>query len=419
MRFKLVLLLLAIVLTVQVCFAAPTFTPNAAVLLSADGGSVIFSQNADMRIVGQDYAMLMTALVAVENIGMSRNIVFTEDMRVAYFNSYRNMRLKVGEVVTAEMCLNGMLVGNAVDAAYALAYEISGSLEQFARLMNKKAAELGMSNSNFTNPAGIPASQGYTTLADLNILFNEAMRNPHLQSILSTGRVSYPATNIGPARYIYSNNHFIEVFHDDRLIDERFIGGFCPVNGETMAVFWKKDGAFVTAIIANADIVDGIKQSYAMAQQLYDYVETDYGNVSLMRLDEIVREVPVTHGKNKGHVLLLSTDNVNCLLGSGDKVETEIEVEPLTAPVTKGEIYAEARYYVNGKLIAAVPLAAADNVQLDYISLYQAKLIDMLGEKWVSTGLLLTGGVCVILIALYFIIRAILRSAYKRRKRKK
>ena len=149
---------------------------SAAVLMDADTGQVLYDHNGSRRMLIASTTKIMTALVAVENVTLS-DVVTIKSSHMAEGSS---MYLKVGEKLTLETLLYGLLLCSGNDAAVAIAEHISGSQEDFAKLMNATAREIGMEHSSFANPNGLDHEDHYSTARDMARLACAAVENETL-----------------------------------------------------------------------------------------------------------------------------------------------------------------------------------------------------------------------------------------------
>jgi len=156
---------------------------RAAVVMDAVTGRVLFAKNPDLRLMPASTTKLMTALVVIERTNLSDIVTVS---RKASSAPATRMGLRKGDTVTIEILLNAALIKSANDAAVALAEAVAGSEEEFVRLMNRKAIELGLNNTSYINSNGLPGTGQYITAHDLAEIMREAFKYPLLREILAT-----------------------------------------------------------------------------------------------------------------------------------------------------------------------------------------------------------------------------------------
>ena len=166
--------MLAAAILATPALAAPATGAHSAILMHADTGEVLYEHNADDRMLIASTTKIMTAIVVLENCALGEEVEVDSRSAGAEGSS---MYLKAGERYTVEDLLYGLMLVSGNDAALALAIHTAGSVEGFARLMNEKARELGMTGSHFENPHGLDAEGHYSTAKDMAVLAAHCMAN--------------------------------------------------------------------------------------------------------------------------------------------------------------------------------------------------------------------------------------------------
>ncbi len=193
---------------------AEVITSQAAVVMDASTGEILYEKNFDCLLPPASTAKLMTAIVVMEKANLSDIVTISQKASRAH-------RFKVGfrkgDQVTIEGLLYVALLKSANDAAVALAEAVAGSEDDFVSLMNQKAVSIGAENTKFINATGLPGSGQYITALDLSRIMKYAMSYPKLREILAT-----PSTKVSTekGRVIFLRN-------TDELLwtDEGIIGG--------------------------------------------------------------------------------------------------------------------------------------------------------------------------------------------------
>ena len=176
----------ALCAALTLCFCIPVVaeavevSATACVLMDADTGLVLYRKNEDQRMLIASVTKLMTALVVLEQGEVDETVTVT----AAHMAEGSSMYLRVGEKLTLEELLYGLLLCSGNDAALALT-ECAGGVEPFVALMNEKAAALGMKNTHFANPNGLDDEEHYSTAYDMALLACAAANEPTLRRIAS------------------------------------------------------------------------------------------------------------------------------------------------------------------------------------------------------------------------------------------
>ena len=153
--------------------------------------SVVFEKEADAHIYPASMTKMMTGLLAIENLDLTmEHTVLQEEIDAAYMLDLTMAGFAAGETVPLEDILYGAMLPSGAECCYALASEVTqsqwGYEEIFADMMNKKAAELGMTNTNFTNCTGVQDENHYTTCRDMAILLEYALKNDTFRKVISS-----------------------------------------------------------------------------------------------------------------------------------------------------------------------------------------------------------------------------------------
>ena len=193
--------------------SAEEIKSRAAVVMDAATGRVLFAKNPDLRLMPASTTKLMTALVVLERTNLSDVATVS---RKASSSPATKIGLKKGDNISIETLLNAALIKSANDAAVALAEAAAGSEEEFVSLMNGKAIALGLNNTRFINPNGLPGTGQYITAHDLAEILRQAIRYPLLKEILGT-RVAEVYTGEGKAIFIKNTNKLL--WSDAELIE--------------------------------------------------------------------------------------------------------------------------------------------------------------------------------------------------------
>lgn len=173
LRKLIIVLTILLVVSLFLGFTYPSPSADSAVLIDAKTGRVIYSLNHNLRRPMASTTKIMTALLAIE-YGELDSIVKVKANAVGVEGS--SIYLKKDEEILLKDLIYGLMLRSGNDAAIAIAEHISGSVDKFVELMNKKAREIGALNTNFVNPHGLHNPNHYSTAYDMAIITREAMK---------------------------------------------------------------------------------------------------------------------------------------------------------------------------------------------------------------------------------------------------
>ncbi len=213
---------------------------QAAILVDVTEGRVIFAQNEKLRLPMASTTKIMTAIVAIEltpldyTVRVPKGAVGVEGSSIYLYE---------GEEITFRDLLYGLMLESGNDAAEAIAITVGGTRERFIALMNEKAAELGLTDTHFENPHGLPSENHYTSALDLAKLTHYALENEIFAKTVSTKR--YEACN-GKRLFV---NHNKLLFSYDGLIGVKT--GYTKASGRCLVTAAKRNGKTLVAVTLN------------------------------------------------------------------------------------------------------------------------------------------------------------------------
>lgn len=310
----------------------PELSAHSAILICADTGDVLYENNADEQMLIASTTKIMTAIVALENCDLTEKVTVDTEWCCIEGSS---MYLEAGKSYTVKELLTGMLVTSGNDAATAISCHVAGSESEFAKLMNEKAAELGMTNSSFENPHGLDAEKQYSTARDMATLARYCMENPVFRELVST-----KSATIGELTFI---NHNKLLWNCDGCIGIKT--GYTIAAGRTLVSCCERGGMRLICVTLNAP------DDWNDHTALYDW---GFSNYSLTVIDNssFSMLIPTVSGVND--YAALTVENRLVFLNKPDNtvsVETEAP-RFLFAGGLEGEKVGKIRIYVNGELAA-------------------------------------------------------------------
>ena len=341
--FCAVLVFCALFLPCSALELIPSVSAQSAILTEAHSGRIIYEKNARIRMPMASTTKIMTALVALET-GDPDATVTVDPRAVGVEGS--SVYLKVGERMTLRELVFCLMLASANDAAAAIAYHISGSIEGFAELMNKKAAELGLSDTHFENPHGLDSEGHYTTARELAIITAHALENAELAEIVATN-----------AKTVESDLSQHALFNHNKLLRsyEGCVGvktGYTKRCGRCLVSAAERDGLTLICVTLNAP------DDWNDHTRLLDYGFEHYRPLSLCRPYQSFYEMPVVSGES-GRLLCVTNTALSYPVTENQRLTRVVECHRFAWKMPKnGTRVGRVVFYLDGKPIAEAELTA-------------------------------------------------------------
>lgn len=249
--------------------AGPQVEAEAAVVMDTATGAFLYSKNMEAKEYPASITKIMTTLVAIENGDLKSKVKFSS-ASIDYLDpDSSRLWMEVGEKITLERALYGVMLASANDCANGVAEKVGGSIENFVQMMNDKAAELGCVNTHFTNTHGLHDENHYTCARDMAIITQAAMENEIFARIAGTVEYSYPKTNKTKEKRYFLNHQMM--LYDERFYYEGCLGGKTGFTSDalnTLVTVAKRDGRKLICVVLRTN---GSHKTFYESADLLDY----------------------------------------------------------------------------------------------------------------------------------------------------
>lgn len=252
------------------------------IVIDAESGAVLYGKNIHLQYFPASITKILTALIIVERCDLNEMVTFSHNAVYNVEEGSSNAGFDTGDNITVRDALYALLLKSANEAANALAEHCSGSVEEFAKLMNQRAREIGCTNSNFKNPSGLNDPEHYVTAYDYALIAREAFKNPLFVEIDSTRFYDLPACKRYPeGQTIYTHHAMLK--RSNALYYPGIIGGktgYTTLAGNTLVTCAERDGLKLITVILN-----GHKTHYTDTKVLMDFGFSSFKNVEIADID--------------------------------------------------------------------------------------------------------------------------------------
>lgn len=407
---------------------APEVKADAAILVDASNGHVLFEKNSAKEMYPASTTKIMTAIVALEavkkgEISLEQPLVLSEESNATLAADGSGIGLKVGEEMKLENLLQGLLIASGNDAAVCIAEGVAGSINAFVERMNKKAAELKLKGTHFVNPHGLHDPSHRTTAADLAVIAREAMKNETFRSIVECAHIYLPATNMSDKRYFINTNNLVSRMRYPTYFYDKATGiktgstteaGYCLVSSA------EDEGKSVIAVVLHAK---DIPQSHNESRSLLKYGLTGFKLKRFVSKDDIIGEVKVKQAADgTDHILLAAEGSLESLFpkdGDDKKIESKVEIpEKAYAPITVGQVIGKVTYVYNGNTLGTVNLVSTVNVKRHILGFLMSFGEWLWGFRVFKAAVFIAAGTAIAFVALviFGLVRAVKKSKSKKRR---
>ena len=233
----------------------PEIAEETGILMEATTGQVLFDKEMDEIRYPASTTKILTALLILENVkDLSQTVTFTDVITPDLAPGNSTINAQVGEQLTVEECLYGIMLASANEVCTQMAVYVAGSVENFVSMMNKRAAELGCENTHFVNANGLPDPNHYTTAHDLARILAAAIQNEDFCRISGSASYTIPPTNMTPySRNLENSNALIKEgeYHYEGVIAGKT--GHTEAAKNTLVTAASRDGMTLVCVVLRSD----------------------------------------------------------------------------------------------------------------------------------------------------------------------
>lgn len=332
---------------------------KSAIIIEASTGKILFEKNSDEKLVPASMTKMMSMLLIMENI---ENGVLKWDQKITVSENASSMGgsqilLETGEKMTVQDLFKGVAIASGNDAVVALGEAIAGSEGAFVDMMNKRAKELNLKNTNFKTPHGLDAANHYSSARDMSIIARELVKHEKVLEFTSVYE-DYLRENTDKKIWLVNTNKLVR-FYDGV---DGLKTGYTKDAGYCLTATAKKDGMRIIAVVMGEP--DSKTRNKEVSEML-DYSFAQYKVEDLLKNKESLGKYEVTKAKQK-YVTIIPKENATILKKKSEKLGNttyEVKLKDLKAPIKKGEVVGKLNIKENGKAIRTIDLTVKNNIK--------------------------------------------------------
>jgi len=352
-------------------FSNANFDINArtAILQDYHSGEILYEKDADRKIFPASMTKIMTSIIAFDlikngELNLSDKFVVSENAWRLSQAGYSSMFIMIGDQISVENLLRGIIVSSGNDACVALAEGIAGTEEEFAILMTEKAKEIGMENTNFSNSSGINAPDNLSTVRDIMIMSRYLIKNyPEFYKYFKETEFTWDRTGGDPIKQGNRNPLLYKNLNADGIKT-----GFLSYEKYSLASSINRNGRRLIAVGS------GFKSKISRSREsikLLTYGLTNFDLVKITNANEPFYKIDVWLGK-ENFIDVHTKDDIYKTIKKAKKKLLKIVVKydgPVEAPIAKNQKIATLRVIYDQELIGEHDLHASKEVKrVNFIS---------------------------------------------------
>ena len=344
-------------------FASFDIKARTVILQDFLSGEILYEKDADRIIFPASMTKIMTSIIAFELL--DKNEIALEDKFIVSENAWRlseagysSMFIMIGDEISVENLLKGIIISSGNDACIALAEGIAGSEEEFAILMNEKASEIGMTNTNFTNSSGINSPDNVSTVRDILLMSNYLIKNyPEYYKYFEEKKFTWDRTGGDPITQGNRNPLLYKNMGVDGIKT-----GYLSSEKYSLAASIKRNGRRLIAVGSGYETKNSRSRQTA---KLLTYGITNFDTIKISSIDNYLYEAEVWLG-NKDKVKVYTRSDIYKTIPKAKKRYLKAKIiynGPIMAPIEKDEIVGKLKITYKDELLSEHNLLSFEKVK--------------------------------------------------------
>lgn len=350
---------------------APDIVGEAAILIEADSGVVLYEKNSHASMYPASLTKLLTALLVLENCELDEMVYFSANAVFSLPSGSSHIAINPGEYLSVEHCLYGLLLASANEVANALAEHVGGSVSGFAEMMNARMKELGALGTNFLNPSGLHEDEHYTTCHDMALLCRTLLQDKTFLKIDGTPSYIIPPTNLQPLKRPLNTTHKL-LRRGSTNYSGAFGGktGHTDIAGNTLITFAERNGMTLICIVMKSDP----NNIYSDTTSLLDYGFSNFKKINISETEtafnftqNILDSSSYSIFNNPNPTLSLSEDSY-VYVPAGvefEDLEYTLATDNNTDNIFAKLLYTYNEHYVGEAYLLTTPIDSSDISEAD------------------------------------------------------
>jgi len=360
---NIIIFMLTSLCTFNFSYANIEIKARTAILQDFLSGEILYEKEPDRSIYPASMTKIMTSIIAFDliksgDLNLDEKFIISEKAWRLSTAGYSSMFVMVGDEVTVEDLLMGIIVASGNDACVALAEGIAGTEEEFAIMMTSKAKEIGMANTNFANSSGINDPDNYSTVRDIMIMSNYLIKNhPEYYKWFKEKEFTWDRTGGDPITQGNRNPLLYKNIGADGIKT-----GYLAVERYSLASSLERKGRRLIAVGSGFETKNSRSKE---SSKLLTYGLTNFDLVEIAKSKVPFSSVEVWLGKNNS-VEVYTNENIYKIIKKGQKKKLTVKMiydGPIEAPIQKDQTLAKLKIVYDQDLIGEYDLLALNEVK--------------------------------------------------------
>lgn len=332
---------------------------KSAILIEASTGEIIFEKNSHERLVPASMTKMMSMLLIIESI--EKGIISWDEMVTVSENASSmggsQILLETNEKMSVSDLFKGIAVASGNDAVVAMAEKIAGTEDAFVNMMNNRAKELGLKDTNFKNPHGLDTANHYSSAYDMAMIAKELVKHEEVFKYTSIYE-DYLRQNTDKEIWLVNTNKLVR-FYDGV---DGLKTGYTAGAGYCLTATAKKNGMRIIAVAMGEP---DSKTRNAEITSMLDYAFAQYEIETVLSTESVLGKRKVEKGKDE-YVTIVPTKNINLLYKKTDdrkNVTYDVKIDSLKAPIKKGDIVGKVEIKDGNNILNTIDVTVNNDVK--------------------------------------------------------
>ena len=330
-----------------------TLASEGAVLIDSSTGKILYGKNENKKLYPASTTKILTAILAIEHCKPTEQITASYDAVMSIPSGYSNAAIQPGETLAFQDLLDMFLIHSANEIGNIFAEHISGSIENFAVLMNEKATELGCKNTNFTNPSGIHDENHYSTAYDMALIAQYCMKNQTFRNTVAKLSCTVAATDKYEERYFKNTNDLLN--SSSKYYYKYAIGiktGYTSQAKRCLIAASTKDNIELITVVLGAQSTTPDTR-YLDTINLFEYGFSNYKIQKIATKNSVIHDMIIGNAtKDTQNLSLILKDDITGLVPANlnlADLDYSIKLNDLiAAPIEEGDVLGKITYNIDG-----------------------------------------------------------------------